>query len=172
MEFLPTVLLTLEEPLGKIVGKELSNHGVNVRTDTKIESLKETDKGLLVSGSNGYKNECGLVLVVVGAAPNTSLAKSAGIGTNEKGTIRTNLKMETNHPNIYAAGDCIETYHALLKQNIYLPLGTTAHKQGRIAGENMLGGNAKFQGSLGSQVIKIFDLVAGRTGLHDRDCQR
>jgi len=172
VEFLPTVLQTLDEPLGKIVGKVLSNHGVNVHTNTKIESLKETDKGLLVNGSNGYKNECGLVLVVVGAVPNTSLAKSAGIETNEKGIIRTNLKMETSHADIYAAGDCIATYHTFLKQNIYLPLGTTAHKQGRIAGENMLGGNAEFQGSLGSQVVKIFDLVAGRTGLHDRDCQR
>lgn len=172
VEFLPTILQTLDEPLGKIVGQELSNHGVDVHTNTKIESLKETGKGLLVNGSNGYVNECELVLVVVGATPNTFLAKSAGIVTNEKGTIKTNLKMETNHRDIFAAGDCIETYHALLKQDIYLPLGTTAHKQGRIAGENMLGGNVEFQGSLGSQVVKIFDLVAGRTGLHDRDCQR
>lgn len=172
VEFLPTVLQTLDEALGKIVGQELSDHGVTVHTNTKIERIDETDKGLLVSGSKGYGNECELVLVVVGATPNTSLAKSAKIETNDKGAIRTSLKMETNHTDIYAAGDCIETYHALLKQNSYLPLGTTAHKQGRIAGENMLGGNVEFQGSLGSQVVKIFDLVAGRTGLHDRDCQR
>lgn len=172
VESLPTVLQTLDGPLGEIVGDELTKHGVNIHTYTRIERIEETSKGLLVQGSNGYKNECGSVLVVVGATPNTSLASSAGIRTNERGTIKTNLKMETNVPDIYAAGDCIETYHALLKENIYLPLGTTAHKQGRIAGENMVGGNVAFKGSLGSQVVKIFDQVAGRTGLHDRDCER
>ncbi|MDZ7778178.1 MAG: FAD-dependent oxidoreductase [Bacteroidales bacterium] len=172
VEFLPSVLQTLDEPLGEKVGQELNKHGVRVHTNTRIESIEQTKNGLIVHGSNHYKNDCQLVLVVVGASPNTSLATSAGIELTPKGAIKTNLKMETNVQDIYAAGDCIETYHALLKQYVYIPLGTTAHKQGRIAGENMTGGNVTFRGSLGSQVVKIFDLVAGRTGLHDRDCER
>jgi len=75
--------------------------------------------------------------------------------------------METNVPHIYAAGDCVETWHRLLRKYTYLPLGTTAHKQGRVAGENSIGGHAVFAGSLGTQVVKIFDLVAARTGLRD-----
>ena len=67
-----------------------------------------------------------------------------------------------------AAGDCVVTHHRLLGAT-YLPLGTTAHKQGRVAGENALGGHARFAGSLGTQVVKVFDLVAARTGLRDHE---
>jgi NADPH-dependent 2,4-dienoyl-CoA reductase/sulfur reductase-like enzyme len=75
--------------------------------------------------------------------------------------------MRTNLPDVYAAGDCVLTQHRLLGES-YLPLGTTAHKQGRIAGENAIGGDREFAGSLGTQVVRVFDLVAARTGLrHD-----
>src|SRR5665647_663367 len=72
-------------------------------------------------------------------------------------------------PNIYAAGDCTETWHRLLQKDTYLPLGTTAHKQGRVAGENAVGGYAQFAGSLGTQVVKIFDLIVARTGLLEQE---
>jgi NADPH-dependent 2,4-dienoyl-CoA reductase/sulfur reductase-like enzyme len=77
--------------------------------------------------------------------------------------------MRTNVPDIFAAGDCAETWHRLLNSYTYMPLGTTAHKQGRAAGENAVGGNRKFQGSLGTQAVKIFDLIAARTGLRDSE---
>ena len=76
--------------------------------------------------------------------------------------------MRTNLPDVFAAGDCVVTHHRLLGTT-YLPLGTTAHKQGRIAGENALGGTREFAGSLGTQVVKVFDLVAARTGLRDHE---
>jgi NADPH-dependent 2,4-dienoyl-CoA reductase/sulfur reductase-like enzyme len=69
---------------------------------------------------------------------------------------------------VYAAGDCVVTHHRLLGET-YLPLGTTAHKQGRVAGENVLGGTREFAGSLGTQVVKIFDQAAARTGLRDHE---
>ena len=72
--------------------------------------------------------------------------------------------MRTSLPDVFAAGDCVVTHHRLLGET-YLPLGTTAHKQGRVAGENALGGNREFAGSLGTQVVKIFDQAAARTGL-------
>ena len=75
--------------------------------------------------------------------------------------------MQTSLPDIYAAGDCVETWHKMLQEYTYMPLGSTAHKQGRVAGENMAGGNRKFQGTLGTQAVKIFDLVAAGTGLRD-----
>ena len=76
--------------------------------------------------------------------------------------------MRTNLPDVFAAGDCVVTHHRLLGET-YLPLGTTAHKQGRVAGENALGGNRQFAGSLGTQVVKIFDQAAARTGLRDHE---
>jgi NADPH-dependent 2,4-dienoyl-CoA reductase/sulfur reductase-like enzyme len=80
--------------------------------------------------------------------------------------------METNIPDIYAAGDCVQTWHQLLQKSVCLPLGTTAHKQGRIAGENAVGGNREFQGSLGTQVVKVFDLAIARTGLREAEAQQ
>ncbi len=172
VEFFPTVLQTVDARLGKVVEEELSRHGVKVFTDTKIDRIDRSGDHLVVSGSSTYQNTCQLVLVAVGASPNTMLAADAGLALGIKNAIRTDSKMKTNLPDIFAAGDCAETYHALLKAQTYLPLGTTAHKQGRIAGENMLGGNREYKGSLGSQAIKIFDTVVGRTGFHDRDAQR
>jgi NADPH-dependent 2,4-dienoyl-CoA reductase/sulfur reductase-like enzyme len=79
--------------------------------------------------------------------------------------------METNMKDIYAAGDCVETWHGLTKKYTYLPLGTTAHKQGRIAGENAAGGHQEFFGTVGTQVVKIFDQVIARTGLFDQEAR-
>jgi NADPH-dependent 2,4-dienoyl-CoA reductase/sulfur reductase-like enzyme len=77
--------------------------------------------------------------------------------------------MRTNVPGIFAAGDCVHTYHRVLGADSYLPLGTTAHKQGTVAGENAVGGERVFAGSLGTQVVKVFDLVAARTGLREHE---
>jgi NADPH-dependent 2,4-dienoyl-CoA reductase/sulfur reductase-like enzyme len=76
--------------------------------------------------------------------------------------------MRTNLSDVFAAGDCVVTHHRLLGTT-YVPLGTTAHKQGRIAGENALGGTREFAGSLGTQVVKVFDMAAARTGLRDHE---
>jgi len=76
--------------------------------------------------------------------------------------------MRTNLPHVFAAGDCVVTHHRLLGTT-YLPLGTTAHKQGRIAGENAIGGDREFAGSLGTQVVKIFEHAISRTGLRDHE---
>ena len=107
-----------------------------------------------------------LVLVVVGVRPDTELAASAGAKLGVRSAIEVDPSMRTNLPDVFAAGDCVVTQHRLLGQT-YLPLGTTAHKQGRVAGENALGGDREFAGSLGTQVVKIFDTVAARTGLKD-----
>src|SRR6185437_14534876 len=109
-----------------------------------------------------------MVLVVVGVRPETILAAEAGATLGVKGAIAVDELMRTNLPDVFAAGDCVVTHHRLLGQT-YLPLGTTAHKQGRVAGENALGGNRRFTGSLGTQVVKVFDLVAARTGLRDHE---
>jgi len=108
-----------------------------------------------------------MVLVVAGVRPDTELAAAAGAGLGVRGAIRVDRAMQTGLPDVLAAGDCVITHHRLLGET-YLPLGTTAHKQGRVAGENALGASRQFAGSLGTQVVKIFDQAAARTGLrHD-----
>ena len=89
----------------------------------------------------------------------------------ERGAIDVNRAMETSVEGIYAAGDCVHTWSRMTRSHRYMPLGTTSHKQGRVAGENAVGGNAEYAGSLGTQVVKIFDLVAARTGLRDHEAQ-
>lgn len=107
-----------------------------------------------------------LVLAVVGVRPNTSLLERAGATLGAGRAVMVDEHMRTGVPHVFAAGDGVVTHHRLLGVT-YLPLGTTAHKQGRIAGENALGGSARFAGSVGTQVVKVFDLVAARTGLRD-----
>ena len=145
---------------------------MSIATGVGIESIESDGKGLTVRGSKGFIFKADLVLVAVGCRPSSTLASAAGIQTGLRGAIKVNRRMETNVPDIFAAGDCVETWHNLLERYTYLPLGTTAHKQGRIAGENAVGGNREFEGSLGTQAVKVFDLVAARTGLRMRRRKR
>lgn len=167
VEFLPSVLTTFDPALGGIVRTELERQGVRVFTGFAVERIESSGNRLSVRSVAGDTIAADMALVAVGSRPETCLARSAGIQTGIKGAICVNRRMETSIPDIYAAGDCAETYHRLLGKNTYLPLGTTAHKQGRIAGENAVGENREYAGTLGTQSVKIFDLVAARTGLKD-----
>ena len=109
-----------------------------------------------------------MVLVVVGVRPDTALASNAGAELGPGKAIAVDRQMRTNIPDVFAAGDCAVTRHRLLGDT-YLPLGTTAHKQGRVAGENALGADRAYTGSLGTQVVKVFDQAIARTGLRDRE---
>lgn len=168
----PTVLATVDAEFGEIVSEELRKHGVRVSTSVEARSITQTIGGLHVSGSNGFEHDCDMVLIAVGVKPHTELGLEAGLKVGAKGAFLTNRRMESSVPNIYVAGDCGETWHRLLNRYTYMPLGTTAHKQGRVAGENALGGNREFAGSLGTQVVKIFDLVIARTGLRQDEAER
>lgn len=154
-----TVMPSVDPRLGEIVRSELERHGVEVVTGIEIGEITERDGALEVRGVS--------VLVGGGVEPNTDLARAAGVATGERGAIRVDSRMRTNVPDVLAAGDCVETWHRVLQKPTYLPLGTTAHKQGRVAGETAVGGDREFQGSVGTQVVKVFDLAVARTGLHD-----
>ncbi len=167
VEHAASVLKTVDPSFGTLVSEELQRHGIRIETNVRVESIDRKDTRLHVTGSNQFHTTADLVLVGVGVQPNSELARIAGIEVNERGAIRVTRRMETNLPAIYAAGDCVETWHRVLNQATYLPLGSTAHKQGRIAGENAVGGSREFAGTLGTQVVKVFDLVIGRTGLRD-----
>ncbi|MEO1373796.1 MAG: FAD-dependent oxidoreductase [Cyanobacteria bacterium J06635_10] len=167
----PTVMRTVDGSIGNLIASELQSRGVEVVNSVEVKTIKENGKQLVVGGTNDFSKNTDMVIVAVGVQPLTELAHNPGLKTGKKGAIQVNRKMETNVSNIYAAGDCVETWHRLLGEYIYLPLGTTAHKQGRIAGENAVGGNQEFAGSLGTQVVKIFDLAVARTGLRDSEAE-
>ncbi|MFF3877304.1 FAD-dependent oxidoreductase [Streptomyces sp. NPDC001978] len=174
IEALPEVLPTVDPELGALVHAELDSHGVEVVTGTQVTAITREDSGsqlrVHAQRSDGQTLIRGadLVLVVVGVGPDTALAADAGARLGAKGAIEVDQYMRTSLPDVYAAGDCVVTHHRLLGTT-WLPLGTTAHKQGRVAGENALGGQRQFAGSLGTQVVKVFDLVAARTGLREHE---
>lgn len=163
------VLPTVDMALGVRLGEHLAGHGVAVRTGVRIDRIARSGDRLRVTGSPSFTADVGMVLVAVGVQPVTNLAHDAGLTLGIKGAIPVDRTMATALADIYAAGDCVETYHRLLGVPTYLPLGTTAHKQGRIAGENAAGGDAHFAGSLGTQVVKVFEWAVARTGLRDHE---
>jgi NADPH-dependent 2,4-dienoyl-CoA reductase/sulfur reductase-like enzyme len=178
IEQLPEVLPTVDAALGALVRSQLKSHGVTVLSGTAVKAVSRAPRGapapLTVEAVSGdgqpVTRHAGLVLVVTGVRPETALAVSAGAGLGARGAIAVDTGMRTGLPDIYAAGDCVITHHRLLGET-YLPLGTTAHKQGRVAGENAVGGHREFAGSLGTQVVKIFDQAAARTGLRDHEAR-
>lgn len=169
VEHAASVLKTIDPGFGTLVSEELQRHGIQVETNVLIERIDTHDTRLHVTGSNHFHTITDLVLVGVGVVPNSALARRAGIEVSQREAIRVTRMMETNLPDIYAAGDCVETWHRVMNHQTYLPLGSTAHKQGRIAGENAVGGAREFAGTLGTQVVKVFDLVIARTGLRDEE---
>jgi NADPH-dependent 2,4-dienoyl-CoA reductase/sulfur reductase-like enzyme len=163
------VLKTVDLQLGKVVGEQLEAHGVMVLCGQRAAEISRRESGFIVRLESGKELSAELVIVATGARPETTLAHSAGAELGAGGAIRVNQRMETNLEHVYAAGDCAETYHRIVEQNSYLPLGSTSHKQGRVAGENAIGCSREFLGTVGTQVVKVFDLIAVRTGLKDED---
>jgi NADPH-dependent 2,4-dienoyl-CoA reductase/sulfur reductase-like enzyme len=100
-----------------------------------------------------------------GARPNVELAKAAGVMLGPTGAIATDAYMRTNLPGVYAAGDCAEALNLVTGKPAYIPLGSTANKQGRVAGENAAGGQARFGGVVGTMVVRCFNLIVAATGL-------
>jgi NADPH-dependent 2,4-dienoyl-CoA reductase/sulfur reductase-like enzyme len=177
VEQLPEVLPTVDPELGALVRAQLEAHGVTVRAGTEVREITRSPgfapSRLTVAATSGGQPvtlHTDLVLVVTGVRPETALAASAGADLGPRGAIRVDQAMRTGLPGVYAAGDCVMTHHRLLGET-YLPLGTTAHKQGRVAGENAVGGRREFAGSLGTQVVKVFDQAAARTGLRDHEAR-
>lgn len=110
-----------------------------------------------------------MVIVAAGIEPNIGLAKKSEIELGLTGAIKVSNKMETNIEDIYACGDCAESYSLITGKPIYRPLGSTANKMGRIAGDTLSGGDLEFRGILGTGIFKIFDTTVAQTGLSERE---
>ena len=166
-----SVLKTVDLGLGALVQTELERQGVVVHTGVQVQRIRAKEARLCATGTGAFEAQADLVLVAVGVQPRTELAQEVGIELGTQGAVRVSRTMATSIPDIFAAGDCIETWHRVLEAPTYLPLGTTAHKQGRVAGENAVGGKRLFAGTLGTQVVKVFDLAIARTGLHEQEAR-
>ncbi len=170
VEALPQILGFLDPELALLVENHARTKGATVITGVGIAAIVGRDGR--VSGvrlADGRELPCGLVVMAVGVAPNVALAKAAGIALGPTGGIATDEHMRTSDPDIYAAGDCVEVKNRLTGAPMHAPYGDLANLEGRVAGENAaLGDVARFPGTIGSGICKVFDFAAASTGLSER----
>lgn len=165
-EKLDRLLPFLDPEFSREVKERLLENGVTVYLQADIDALLTEDgKVCGVSLVTGEKQPADYVLMSIGVLPASELARQAGIETGLKGGIVVDDTMQTSDASIWACGDCVLTKHLVTGETVYIPLGTTANKQGKIAGENIAGRNSVFPGVLGSMVTKVFGLTIAATGL-------
>ena len=162
-----SVLEDVEPEIGQWVGERLARHGVRVEYNAPVSGLESGRAGVGVLFRDRPGLQAEVAVLAAGLAPRAELAARAGVELGPSGAIRTDERQQTNLLSIYAAGDCVETRHLVTGGFAYVPLGTTANKQGRVAGENAAGGNATFPGVVGTLVTKVFELEVGKTGLSE-----
>jgi NADPH-dependent 2,4-dienoyl-CoA reductase/sulfur reductase-like enzyme len=162
----PYVLPGIEPEIGEVVERELADHGVRVHKEETVQRLEGGERVEGVVSSRG-RYPADIVILSVGARPAVALLEQAGMALGPTGAVATNERMETNLSGVYAAGDVAEAYHLVSGKAAWVPRGTTANKQGRVAGENAAGGNAVFRGIVGTAAVKVFGLQVARTGLSE-----
>lgn len=159
-----------DEDMAEHIHEEAERNNVSVHTNESVEELQGDSRVRKIVTDKG-EYDADLVLVSIGVKPNTAFAQECGLHTAKNGAIQVNRYMETSIEDIYAAGDCATHYHRVKERDDFIPLGTTANKQGRIAGLNMIGHSNTFKGIVGTSVIKFFDLTLGRTGLSSKEAE-
>lgn len=170
IEKLPRVLANYDEEISEKVREKLNENDIKLIVGSRVKAIERSGKVTkVITESETVGTE--LVLLGIGIKPNTALAKDAGIELGETGAIHVNGRMETNVPGVYACGDCAEAYHRILKRNVWIPLGDTANKQGRVAGANIVGEDTVFPGIIGTSATKVFELEIARTGLGELEAE-
>lgn len=165
VEMLPQVTPGLDSDMAIYVEKALEKNGVLVFTGNSANEITD-DKVIL---ADKREVEADMVIIATGVRPNVDLAAAAGIKLGSFGAIAVDTRMETSEKDIYAAGDCIEQFHLVTGKPVYRPLGSTANKTGRIAGNNAAGGDLEFRGILGTGIFKVFNLTVAQTGLTEKE---
>ncbi|MCX6090698.1 MAG: FAD-dependent oxidoreductase, partial [Candidatus Atribacteria bacterium] len=165
IEMLPEILPILDEDMGILVRRFCQQKGVNIRVEEKVLRL-EGEGGVVrrvVTDKGSYDTDA--VIIATGFRPNAELARKAGLDIGETGGIKVDLFLRTSDSSIYAAGDCVEIENLVNFKGSYMPMGSLANKQGRVAAINISGGQEVFRGALNSVVFKVFDFNVSRTGL-------
>jgi NADPH-dependent 2,4-dienoyl-CoA reductase/sulfur reductase-like enzyme len=159
---------SLDPDMGARVAEAMRGIGIDLQTDTEATGFETNADGHVeaVATTSGVVPAAAVVLGI-GVRPNAALAHDAGIVTGEFGGISVDAHQATNVEGIYAVGDCIETYHRVTHRPAFIPLGTHANKQGRVAGVNVSGGRATFPGVVGTAVTKVCAYEIGRTGVNE-----
>ena len=154
--------------MASFIHAEMRKNGINLMLNTMVEGFSETDHGIDVKIKNASAIHTDMVVMAIGVLPETTLAKEAGLELGIKGSIVVNHRMETSVPDIYAVGDAVQIRNFVTDTDTLLSLAGPANKQGRIAADNICGGDSHYTGGQGSSVIKIFDMTAAVTGISEK----
>lgn len=161
---------SFDKEITDVMEAEIRNHeGVHLHLEeTVLEVIEKDGKAVGVKTNKGeYKAD--LIVIATGVKPNTAFLKDTGIEMLPNGALIIDKHGKTSIDSIYSAGDCATVYHLVRKENVFIPLATTANKIGRVVGENLAGVPTEFKGTLGSAAVKVMDLEAGRTGVTERE---
>lgn len=163
----------IDPEIAEIVRRHLDQRGVPVITGESLVRIHGNGgrvESVLTSGGNTLQAQ--LVVLALGVRPAVELAAASDIRIGPTGAIAVDARMATSAADVYAAGDCAETRHRVTDSPYWLPLGDIANLQGRVAGENAAGGDARFPGVFGTSIFKCFDLAVGSTGLTEAEARR
>ncbi|MBM4351555.1 MAG: dehydrogenase, partial [Deltaproteobacteria bacterium] len=172
VELAPQILTLFDDDFAGLLRQYLEKKGVKIYTSEGIEALRGSEGKVTQVRTAGREIEANAVLMSLGVRPRVELAKKAGLRIGETGAVWVNERMETSAEGIYAAGDCAETTHLITGKKVWVPLGSTANKQGRVVGVNVCGGNATFPGVMGTAIFKTFDFNVAKTGLSVREAEK
>lgn len=169
VEFKNQILPQFDKEVVLPLQDEMIRKGAALKLSEKVVAFKgDTHVKRVITDKNSY--EADLVIVCIGVRPNTQFLKDTKVELLGNGAVKVNKRMESSVPDIYAAGDCATVYHQVLDTlDAYIPLGTNANKQGRIVGEVISGNNAKFEGAMGTSMIKVCGMEAAKTGISERE---
>ncbi|MGJ8725486.1 MAG: FAD-dependent oxidoreductase [Roseibacillus sp.] len=172
VELAPQVLAPIDPELARDLENELTAHGVTVHTGEQVISFEESESGsgILATFNSGKTVLTDLVILSIGVRPESQLAEAAGLDLGPRGHIQVSPHQQTNDPDIYAAGDAVETHDPLLNELRPLPLGGPANRQGRTIADHIFQGEKAlpYPGSLGTAIVRVFDQVAAVTGHGER----
>ena len=158
--------------MAALLHAEMRRNGVRLALGHTVEGFVEKDGGVDVLLKDEAPLHADMVVLAIGVTPDTALAREAGLALGIKGSIVVNDRMETSVPDIYAVGDAVQVKHSVTGQDALISLAGPANRQGRIAADNICGGDSRYRGSQGSSVIKVFDLTAAVTGVNETNAKK
>ena len=157
-----------DSDMAAYIHNQMRRHGVKLALGFTVEGFEEKAGGVDVLLKDAAPLHADMVVLAIGVSPDSRLAAQAGLELGIKGSIVVNDRMETSVPDIYAVGDAVQVRHFVTGQDTLLSLAGPANKQGRIAADNICGGDSRYPGSQGSSVIKVFDMTAASTGVNEK----
>lgn len=169
IEMAGQVMPPMDADMAFRVEEHLRQQGIHLILDDTvkaIEGAKQVEKAITAKGIEITPD---VVILAAGVRPNTQLAEAIGVAIGATRAIKVNRKMQTNLPDVYAVGDVAESFSVITGKPIYRPLGSTANKMGRIAGDVITGGDLEHRGVLGTGIFRVFDLHVGQTGLTEKE---